>query len=321
MAITTDIQQQVFDILSKASTLSFVNSDQESSPVIGLTPGQQVTAEVLASLPDNLTQVQIGSQRFNLELPMAVRTGQTLEMTYITNEPRATFAIARQGRTTLPVSLSEVSRLLGQLADSRSAGSPAGILRTLLDGPPHDANQAGQMLQQGMRESGLFYESHLAGWFAGEYPLEGLLREPQGQLSRLKQQQPDTLQPHEGVADQRTLAIVHEQLTALQSGQVVFPCELFPGQKLEWSVAQRDAQQNRQDEQERSWDTALTLVLPKLGAICARLTLVGTRASIDIRSAEVVSAGVLNVGRQGLVEQIEAAGLSPGEIGVRHVAP
>ena len=39
------------------------------------------------------------------------------------------------------------------------------------------------MLQQGLRESGLFYESHLARWFGGEYQIEDILREPQGRLS------------------------------------------------------------------------------------------------------------------------------------------
>jgi hypothetical protein len=209
------------------------------------------------------------------------------------------------------------------------------------------------MLQQGLRDSGLFYESHLARWFGGEYPLESLLREPQGQLSRLKQPIPPqmplspqteelaratlktgsmeimeamvkragTSQLHEGVADQRILPVLHEQLTALQNNQVLFRGDLFPGQRMEWSVNERDAHRNKQGGQERSWDTTLQINLPKLGAVSAKLKLDGTRVSVEFRTGESTSAEVLKAGRAGLAEQLEAAGLKPGEIGIHHDTP
>jgi hypothetical protein len=68
MAITTDIQQQVFDLLSRASNVSFVSADQESGIHVGLTPGQRVSAEVVTTLSNNLTQVRVGSARYNLDL-------------------------------------------------------------------------------------------------------------------------------------------------------------------------------------------------------------------------------------------------------------
>ncbi|MEI6305514.1 MAG: hypothetical protein WCP33_01710, partial [Deltaproteobacteria bacterium] len=80
MAVTSDIQQQVYDLLSRASNLSFVNVGQEEGARLTLIPGQRVTAQVLANLPNNLAQVQIGTQQFNLDLPMAVKQGQMLEM-------------------------------------------------------------------------------------------------------------------------------------------------------------------------------------------------------------------------------------------------
>ena len=53
MAITPDIQQQVYDLLSRASNLSFVNVDQEASTRLSFIPGQRVTAEVMATFPNN----------------------------------------------------------------------------------------------------------------------------------------------------------------------------------------------------------------------------------------------------------------------------
>jgi hypothetical protein len=209
------------------------------------------------------------------------------------------------------------------------------------------------MLQQGLRESGLFYESHLARWFGGDFPLEDLLREPQGKLSHLKQpllmpQSPDLLtedlaratlktgslevmeamvkragqsNSQDGLADQRTLPVVQEQLTALQNGQILYRGDLFPGQKMEWSVSEREARRNKEGAQERSWDTALKVDLPKLGAVSARLKLDGNRVSVDIRVGESGSVVVLDAGRAQLVEQLQAAGLAPGEIGIQHDAP
>jgi hypothetical protein len=209
------------------------------------------------------------------------------------------------------------------------------------------------MLQQGLRESGLFYESHLARWFGGDFPMEELLREPQGQLSHLKQPAPvshpttpqaeelaratmktgslevmeamikraGTSHHQEAVADQRTLPVVQEQLTALQNGQVLYRGDLFPGQKMEWSVREREAHRNKEGGQERSWDTALQIILPKLGSISARLKLDGSRVTVDIHSVLAESVAVLTAGRAGLVEQLEAAGLKAGEIGIKHDTP
>jgi hypothetical protein len=227
-----------------------------------------------------------------------------------------------------------------------------GILRTLMSGPPVDGAQVGTLLQQGLRESGLFYESHLARWFGGEYALDDILREPQGRLSRLKQtiatSIPDEagLPPdgaalsglknvsmevleaafkkaglegsHEGVADQRSLPVVRAQLESLQSGQVVYRGELFAGQPLEWAVAEREARRNSSGEQERSWDTSLSIDLPRLGVVSARLKLDGSRVSIAFAAGSPASADLLDRGRNRLVEQLQAAGLAPGEIGISY---
>ena len=124
MALTADIQQQVFDLLSRASNISFVTADQEAGSGSHLAPGQRVSAEVLTLLPNNRVQVQVGAERFNLDLPMAVRTGQTLEMTFVSTDPRSTFAIARQAGIAPPVSLSDASRLLSLLVSSEQIIDP-----------------------------------------------------------------------------------------------------------------------------------------------------------------------------------------------------
>lgn len=72
MAVAADIQQQVFDLLSRASNISFVSAEPETGRISPLVPGQPVTAEVLSTLPGNRAQVRVGAERYNLDLPMAV---------------------------------------------------------------------------------------------------------------------------------------------------------------------------------------------------------------------------------------------------------
>lgn len=124
MALPTDIQRQVYDLLSQASNLSFVSAEQEPGARVSFVPGQQVSAQVLTTLPNNMTQVQIGAESFNLALPMAVSPGQTLQMTFVSGEPRSTFAIARQDAAAPPVSLSDASRLLSLLVYSEEIVDP-----------------------------------------------------------------------------------------------------------------------------------------------------------------------------------------------------
>ena len=61
--------------------------------------------------------------------------------------------------------------------------------------------------------------------------------------------------------------------------------------------------------------------LPTLGTISARLRLDGSRISIDLHASDEASVDLLSTGRPTLVEQLQAAGLDPGEIEVRHDAP
>jgi len=206
------------------------------------------------------------------------------------------------------------------------------------------------MLHQGLRESGLFYESHLARWFGGEYQLADILREPQGRLSELKQHtlaqaahnlpaeghvssplKPGSLEimeaafkkagagaGSEAVADQRALPTVREQLNTLQSGQILFRGELFSGQPLEWSVREREARRTPDGGQERNWDTTIQLDLPRLGSIAARMTLEGGKITIDLQTEDADGAEILTQARPELADQLQAAGLVPGNIGVRY---
>lgn len=354
--ILNDDMAKLLQALIKGNRLALLEAINQQALPTGLLPGQQLKGEVLAALGGGRFMLQVAGQAMEFNLPKGTARGDRVNLFFISSEPRPTFLLARFGRAG-DSRVSDTGRwlsgFLGATSEQLPAQATLGILRTLLGEPPVDSTQVGQLLQRGLRESGLFYESHLARWFGGDYPLEDLLREPQGKLSHLKQPalMPQTAaaqteelaratmktgslevmeamlkragsgNPQDGVTDQRIHTVVQEQLTALQSGQVLYRGDLFPGQKMEWSVSEREARRNKEGAQERSWDTTLQITLPKLGTISARLKLDGGRVTVDIHAGQAGSAGMLASGRPGLVEQLEAAGLTPGEIGIRHDSP
>ncbi|WP_175699642.1 flagellar hook-length control protein FliK [Burkholderia ambifaria] len=126
-------------------------------------------------------------------------------------------AISRSGGAATPVIagrtplLADPSVLLSAAAvplDARPAAGPAasvasssaalpasdvGAARAASDAPPVAALRAA--LAQAVSESGLFYESHLAQWLAGQRPLAALMREPQARLTAEPMQPaPDAVQ-------------------------------------------------------------------------------------------------------------------------------
>ncbi|MBI2354675.1 MAG: flagellar hook-length control protein FliK [Deltaproteobacteria bacterium] len=353
--VLNDDMAKLLQALIKGNRLALLEALNQQAMPMGLAPGQQLKGEVIALLGGGRFLLQVAGQSLEFSMPKGTQRGDLINLFFITDEPTPTFLMARFGRPG-DSRVSETGRwlsgFLGATSEQLPAQATLGILRTLLAEPPAEATQVGKMLQQGLRESGLFYESHLARWFGGDYTLQDILREPQGRLSSLRlplvpQQagaaadeaaragmkngtleametmlrRAGTAQAHEGIADQRTLALVREQLDTLQSGQIVFRGELFPGQRMEWAVAEREARRNATGEEGRNWDTRLSLDLPKLGPVNARLILENGRISIDLRAGNAASAVLLDAARPALIEQLQAAGLSPAEIGIRHDAP
>ena len=351
--VLSDDMAKLLQAVIRGNRLALLESLNQQAQSGVFTPGQQIKGEVLAALGGGRFTVMVGEQALEFTMPKGVKRGDLINLFFITDEPRQTFLMVRfgrQGDSKVSDTGRWLSGFLGGTADQVPAQATLGILRTLLAGPTTDASLLGRMLQQGLRESGLFYESHLARWFGGDYPLEEIFREPQGRLSpRLAQAGEQTgasadefmrasLQirsadimellfkkagssmAHEGIADQRTLPMVGEQLSALQSGQLVVRGDLFPGQRLEWTVAEREGGRNSSGGRERSWETSISITLPNLGPVSARLTLDDTRIAIKIRAENSETVTVLESGKARLTEQLEGAGLMTAEMSIEHAA-
>lgn len=353
--VLSDDMAKLLQALIRGNRLALLEAINQQASGAGFLPGQQVRGEIMTSLGGGRFMVQVAGQAMEFMLPKGIKRGDMVTLFFVTDEPQPTFLMTRFGKPG-DARVSEtgkwLSGFLGAAGEQMPARETLGILKTLLSEPPTDASQVSKLLQQGLREGGLFYESHLARWFGGDYPLEDLLREPQGRLSPLHRlpgqeaagnpeqgmvlaglkggaveameaalRKAGTAMAHEGIVDQQTLPVVKEQLAALQSGQVLFRGDLVPGQQLEWSVREREAHRNESGEQTRSWETSLTLDMPQLGNVTASLKLDGSRVRIELNAAQPNSAELLKAGIPRLAEQLEASGLVPSEIGVTNETP
>ncbi|MFN3397006.1 MAG: flagellar hook-length control protein FliK [Sulfurimicrobium sp.] len=224
----------------------------------------------------------------------------------------------------------------------------------LLSGAPANTLEFAQALRGALTRSGLFYESHQAQWVAGQRPLTDLLSEPQGRLSGIaanapsaapgasspqvashaqnpeRAQQPlpaphDLSNPPSGktlapdqIAHPDTLPLVRQQLEVLDSRQMAWQGQVWPGQTMDWKIEERPAREQKKEGAMPEWQTSLHLVLPHLGAIAANLVLHPQGIRIQLDATDPASATLLAQQRIALQQGMETSGLRLLEMKVRH---
>lgn len=102
------------------------------------------------------------------------------------------------------LSLSPAARVIAEVLE-RFPQSPASVApsRPLLEVVPQQQSQVEQVaarLQDSIKQSGLFFESHVEQWFRGGLPFASLLREPQMLGVALPATSPETVSPAIGEA-------------------------------------------------------------------------------------------------------------------------
>ena len=296
----------------------------DSSRVLAsLEAGDVLTAQIVARLPGGIYRVAIGGQQLRMALPDYLTPGQTVELRVVTSEPQLTFALKE---ATAP-SLSSAARLLSALAPQSGALTAAPLASTA-EGLVASAPEMSAVLQQSLVQSGLFYESHLAQWLAGDRNLSEILEEPQARITK------DAKFPGSSPAssgnvvlplDAQALNLVQYQLAALDSSRVLLQFEVWPGQWLRWEVeeaGEEERDKNRPDagspDSAPAWRTRLEMVLPQLGALSARLTLGAQGLDVQVDAAEPASTDLLQVNRLALQRTLAEAGLPTANIAIRH---
>lgn len=352
--IHSDIQNQL-QFLIKTSAPPLIEVAEHAISSAQWTPGQRLPAHVLASLPNGRFEARVGDQILDLNLPRNTQPGDNVELTFIGDKPRLTFALSQDlaGMTTpkTPVSLSEAARFIGSLLQRGAAegGQAAQAARPVpvLSGPPADTPGFAQALRQALSNSGLFYESHQAQWVGGERNLAALLLEPQGRLSPM-------LNPPQGGADKpsplpgqpaatvvgdpaeagklaagargtgelvhpQTTQLVQQQLHALDSRQLVWQGQVWPGQDMYWEIEEDGSHAGAGLEDEAGgWHTRLSLQLPAMGGVTARLALQQGVLRLDIAAEQDGSVALMRSRQALLAEALQAAGLKLSTLSIHH---
>jgi hypothetical protein len=311
-------------------------------------PGERVAAVVEATRPGDRGFVRIGPLLFDAKLPPGTAAGQRLNLEFVSASPRATFVLADAPEappsgtpSRAPVDISPAGRNLNALvqtvAPERGAG-PAAVRDPvpLLPAAPREAAPLASALQRSLAGSGLFYESHLAQWVAGERPLGPLREEPQGRLPA----RPLASAPAQGVPappasadveqtstaaapaaaarpaearaseaiDQRVTAQVRAQLESLDARQVVWQGQPWPGVSMDWRIDE-PPEEERTPGDPVPWTSRLKLRLPLLGEVTAELVLTGDLLRVRLHAVDAASRTALADGRGLLLDALHDASL------------
>jgi len=317
-------------------------------------PGQKVTATVLATLPHGRFQVLVSDMFLDMNLPKNTQPGQSLDLTFISSQPKLTFALSRDleaaAQSQSSVKLSDTARFLGGLLEKMSLleggeSSPLAKVAPLLTGAPTDTKGLAQILHNALAKSGLFYESHQAQWAAGQRPLADLLEEPQGRLSPVLNsregvekflpvqsgrqdeakvstaaENPSALAAKGGLLEEKvhphTLPLVQQQLEALDMRQLVWQGQVWPGQTLRWEIEEREAREG-EGEELPTWHTRLKLQMPRLGDVTALLAFSPLGIKIDLEAPDQDRGDLMREEQPALVQAFDRAGLKLAGVAIR----
>lgn len=265
--------------------------------------GREYVAQVISRLDDKTHLVKVDQAILKMELGNAAQTGQTITLRYIQDSPVPTFSLnasnANSPTTESTAQLSHAARLIGQhLQEAENKGvsnrHEAGIVVTQ---SPKDSLMIAQGLRQAVVNSGLFYESHLNEMAQGARSVAAIMQEPQNQNPA------------------QISTLMSQQLAMLEQHRLSWHGEIWPGQKMDWDVVvqeRKDAEANEQQDAEisdRPVLSEMTLQLPQLGKITAKLRIVNNHVSIDFSVEQSTTLDILQNKSHGLTKAVLNSGL------------
>jgi len=149
-------------------------------------------------------------------------------------------------------------------------------------------------------------------------PTEAQPSQVQSSLNASTSSMPDplaakTVQP----AHPDTLPIVRQQIEALDSRQILWQGQVWPGQTMDWTIEERSAREQRGEEAQTGWQTQLRLVMPQLGEIGAKLALHPSGIRLQLDAHDEATASLLAREGKSLQQSMESAGLKLIEMNIR----
>jgi len=268
--------------------------------------GQEYFAHVLSKVGDSAYNVRVESSSLKgsilkMDLGSAAKTGQMLTLRYMHDNPVPTFLLASTPSNAAG-SMTEIStaaNLIGHyLKQAESDGVTSSFqAKAVVTNSPSNPQVIAHDLKNAVSNSGLFYESHLSGLTQSNQSLAAIKLEPQNQ------------------ANSPIANIVSQQLAILENQRMSWHGEVWPGQKMDWDIyPQRNSSDEKQPsnqsqaDQERPISSEMTLHLPHLGKVSARVSLTDGRMRISILAEQLETLEMLIAKQLSLAESISNSG-------------
>lgn len=265
-----------------------------------LSVGQLLEGKVLLLSPSGLATIDTPSGALRLHLPPRFQPGDALTLTVQQTQPKLLLQLTA-AQPSAPAQLSPASLALASaLSALPERTGPLLLPSSLADTPGLPPAALAGALADALSRSGLFYESHLRAWLEGRKPIAVARQNPQVAAPEGKKE----------LAAEPGLLAAH-QLELLERQRVDLACQAWPGQAMQWSIAWDSADDpDRQQEptSARRWTTELTVTLPHLGTVQARLTLIDGQAAIAFHAPAQASAAILTHASR-LQEAMAASGV------------
>ncbi|WP_293766242.1 flagellar hook-length control protein FliK [uncultured Aquitalea sp.] len=308
-----------------------------------LVVGEQVDAQVLDRKDNGQLAVLIKNGLFTLNVPQGMDvSGDKLNLKVVNLSPTLTFALQEQTTPeesskdgSVQVVLSPASRYLTGMLQSDKPARPMQDIG--LNAAEQNPAEVAQDLKQNISQSGLFYESHLKDWTEGRGDLHKLQQEPQSRLlsagdksalSQLSQADKSPEPSHSATLAQAARAaapeianLVQRQLDVIENQQLVLNGLAWPGQPVQLQIQQEEANERTggsSDEEQGAWTTSMSLKLPALGGLNARIRLVGQNVQISFQADDQEASTLIRRNANQLASGMAAAGLTLANLKVTH---
>ena len=222
------------------------------------------------------------------------------------------------------ITLSSVGEILREVLSSDAPASAPVVRpqRPLTDASPREAEPLARGIEAAVTRSGLFYESHVAQWAAERYPIQALREEPQAALAPAPSDAVSAPTTQGAPTHEPSVALVRQQLEALDTRQIVVQAELWPGQRVRLAFEEEgsatDAPAHGGDEASRVWHTRITIDLPSLGTIEATVAIDGAFLRCALRARTEAAATRLGDAKAELTAAVRDAGLGALQCEVHH---
>ena len=257
-----------------------------------LIKGHLYHAKILEISADGSLKINIEGRQIDLSMGQIFTAGQAIVLKYLGEASTPAFLLMPdRGEVIANTSLSPTARQIDahlRLAEQQGAANiyEASIPATLT---PHNAQQLAADLQHTLASSGLFYESHLADFAEGSRPLASLMQEPQNKGGPISNH------------------LLAQQLSVLESQRVLWHGEIWPRQLADWRIDVDDSNRraDTQEHSETAMSSSVTLQLPRLGKVTARLSLAEGKIKVTLLADQSSTATELQGQAAPLVHALQ----------------